>query len=76
VVIDVSFETAARRRSSRSGRPELYDDPDVQTRLVAFYRELEKHFPNERIAHVDGERDADAVHRDVLAQVDALRALG
>jgi dTMP kinase len=76
IVLDVTPDTAARRRLRRSGRPELYDDPDLQGRLAGFYSELERHFPAERIVHVEGNRDADAVHRDVLAAVDALRALG
>lgn len=76
IVLDVTPANAERRRMKRSGRPELYDEPELQARLAAFYRELERHFPNERIVHVDGDRDIDAVHRDVIAQVDALRALG
>jgi dTMP kinase len=76
LVLDVGADCAARRRRERSGRPELYDDPELQARLAAFYRDLEKHFPGERIVHIDGERDADTVHRDVCAQVDALRAMG
>jgi dTMP kinase len=76
IVVDVRPETAARRRKQRAGRPELYEDADLQARLADFYTRLEEHFPGERIVHIDGERDADAVHRDVLAAVDALRALG
>jgi dTMP kinase len=76
IVLDVRAETAARRRKVRTGRPELYEDHEFQARLVGFYARLEEHFPGERIVHVDGERDVDAVHRDVLAAVDALRALG
>jgi dTMP kinase len=76
LVLDVKPETAARRRKERSGRPELYDDPELQERLVGFYCNLEKHFPNERIVHIDGERDPEAIHADVRAHVDALRALG
>jgi dTMP kinase len=76
IVLDVSAEVAARRRQERSGRPELYDDLEFQKRLVEFYGQLERHFPGERIVHLDGERDADAVLTDVCAEVDRLRALG
>lgn len=76
IVLDVTPEVAARRRKLRSGRPELYEDTEFQRRLAGFYRTLEQHFPGERIVHVDGDRDIDAVHADVLAHVDALRALG
>lgn len=76
IVLDVGANTAARRRRARQGRPELYDDPEFQARLVSFYRDLEKYFPDERIVHVDGERDLDAVAKSVCEHVDALRALG
>jgi dTMP kinase len=76
IVLDVLPETAAKRRNERSGRPEIYDDADLQRRLASFYIELERHFPQERVVHVDGERDVDAVHADVIAHVEALRALG
>ena len=76
IVLDVGANVAHRRRRARQGRPELYDDPEFQARLVGFYTNLEKHFPNERIVHVDGERDLEAVTKSVVDHVDALRALG
>jgi dTMP kinase len=76
IVLDVKPSVAAKRRHERAGRPELYDDAELQERLAQFYGTLEKHYPGERIVHLDGEREVDAVHADVCARVDALRALG
>lgn len=76
VVLDVRAEVAARRRRERSGRPEIYDDTEFQERLAVFYAAIESHFPDERIVHIDGERDVESVLKDVIAAVDALRALG
>ena len=75
-MLDVSEDVASKRRMARAGRPELYDDTDFQRRLSGFYRDLEQHFPGDRIVHVNGEHDRDVVLRDVLAAVDALRAEG
>ncbi len=76
IVVDVRAETAAKRRAIRSGRPDLYEQADIQARLAEFYLSLDRHFPGERIVHVDGERDLDTVCQDIVAHVDALRALG
>lgn len=76
VVLDVNPDVAARRRHARQGRPELYEDSELQARLASFYASLERYFPEERIVHVDGEGDIEAVHTRVVAEVDRLRALG
>lgn len=73
VVLDVSAEAAGARRAGRGGDAELYEVDALQARLAAFYADIERHFPGQRLVHVDGERDVDAVARDVLAAVDALR---
>ena len=41
--------------------------------LAAMYRDLDRFFPDDRIVHVDGDRDEDAVASDVLRLVRALR---
>jgi dTMP kinase len=73
VVLDVSAEVAAKRRDARSGIRDLYEEDELQTKLVGLYREMERYFPNDRIVHVDGDRDEDAVARDVMHQVRVLR---
>jgi dTMP kinase len=74
IVLDVPEDVAAERRARRGARAELYEQSAFQQRLAAFYRELERHFPGERIAHIDGRSDPDTVHRAILAEVDPLLA--
>jgi dTMP kinase len=74
VVLDVSPEVALARRTARAGRPEIFDDDALQARLAAFYRDIDRHFPRDRVVHVNGDVDADTVHRAVLAEVEALLA--
>lgn len=70
IVLDVRPEIAAKRRRQRYGKAELYEQDELQARLIAFYRDIEGHFPGERIVHVDAEREiaetAEAVVRHVL----------
>ena len=75
VVLDVSPAVAHARRRARAGRPEIFDGDALQAKLSAFYRTIEEHFPADRVVHVDGDLDADAVHAGVLAAVEALRAV-
>ncbi len=76
IVLDVPAEVAARRRHARSGRRELYEDEELQRQLAAFYRDIERHFPEDRVVHVDADRPVEEVAADVLAAVDALREEG
>ncbi len=66
IVLDVPAEVARARRLSRGATRELFDDDDLQRGLVAFYAEVERLFPDDRIVHVDAARDADRVFQDVL----------
>lgn len=72
IVIDVSPQTAERRRRVRDGAVELYEESGLQARLAALYRDAEKLMPADTIAHVDGDQDVDDV---AAAVVEALRAL-
>jgi dTMP kinase len=76
IVLDVRAEIAAKRRRERTGRPELYEQPEIQARLAEFYAQLDRHFPGERIVHINGELQTEAVCQAVIAEVDALRKLG
>lgn len=69
VVLDVSAEVAAGRRHLRGGAPELFEEDALQRRLVAFYATIERHLPGDRVLHLDGAREPDAVHDAVLAAV-------
>lgn len=70
VVLDVDPAVAKSRRDGRGGRTELYEHDELQASLAAFYDDIDKHFPDDRIVHVDGSQDvetvADAVYQAVL----------
>ncbi|NOY92358.1 MAG: dTMP kinase [Deltaproteobacteria bacterium] len=69
VVLDVPAEVAARRRLDRCGGREMYDDDDLQRQLGDFYREIELHFPKDKVVHVDADRAVEQVAAEVLAAV-------
>lgn len=66
LVLDVSPDVARSRRAARGGARELFDDDPLQRELARFYRDVERHFPDERIVHIDADRELDAVFADVL----------
>lgn len=72
LVLDVSAEVAAERRRQRRGQAEIFDADELQRQLCAFYAELERHFPDERIVHVDAQGSVDTVAAAVLGHVRAL----
>lgn len=74
LVVDVSPEVARARRLSRAGDKEIFDDDAFQARLAAFYRDIDAHFPDDRIVHVNGDGDADSVFAALFAHVVALDA--
>jgi dTMP kinase len=76
IVLDVSADTALERRRARGNAPDLYEEDGLQRRLARFYETIERYLPGDRLLHVDGNPSADAVHAQVLAAVEALRAEG
>ncbi len=69
LVVDVSPEVAAARRRARGGHAELFEDEDLQARLAATYRRAEELVPGDRVVHIDGDADQDAV---AAAMIEAL----
>jgi dTMP kinase len=65
VVLDLPADVAAQRRSQRGDAAQLYDQNEVQRALAAFYRDLAKHMPQDRIAVVDASGTVDDVHERV-----------
>jgi thymidylate kinase len=59
-------EVAAVRRESRGETAQIYEQNEVQRALVAFYRSLDRHIPNDRIAHVDASGSMDEVHARIF----------
>lgn len=73
LVLDVTPEVAASRRSSRSGSPELYETDSMQVALAAFYSTIGDLFPDDRIRHIDANRDIEGVADAIWVEVAALR---
>jgi len=73
IVLDVTPDEAARRRKERSAGREIYDDTELQSQLAEFYADIERHFPNDAIVHIDATREVEAVAEDVLHHVKVLR---
>jgi len=69
VVLDVPADVAARRRAARTGPPDLFEDDALQERLAAYYANIEDHFPDDPIVHIDGDRDRDDVADAIFAAV-------
>ncbi|MBL8601809.1 MAG: dTMP kinase [Myxococcales bacterium] len=74
LVLDVSAQTANRRRKHRGARPELYEHDDLQARLATFYLEIEKYFQHDKVVHLNGEASEDDIHAAVLRTVEAAHA--
>ncbi len=67
IVLDVSAETASRRRELRGEAAQLYEQNEMQRALAAFYRDLETQMPGERIVVLDGNGTLDEVEGRVWA---------
>jgi dTMP kinase len=74
LVVDVSPEVARARRTARAGAREIFDDDPFQAHLAAFYREIERHFPQDHIVHIDGDGDPDQVFAALWPFVIALKS--
>ena len=74
VVLDLSPELAAERRVRRGEATQLYEQNEMQRELAAFYKNLAKHMPHDRVIIVDADGTADAVHQRVWDAYD--HALG
>ncbi len=65
IVLDLPADVAAERRESRGEAAQLYEQNEVQRALGAFYRDLAKHMPNDKIVVIDGTGTIEDVHRRV-----------
>ena len=72
LVLDVPPGVAAERRKRRRGGGEIFDSDELQARLCEFYAGLERHFPNERIVHIDAVGKVEEVAARLLATVKPL----
>lgn len=65
IVLDLAPDLAAERRESRGEAAQLYEQNEVQRALAAFYRDLAKHMPDDRVVVIDATGSVDDVHRRV-----------
>lgn len=61
VVIDVDPDVAEHRRRMRGGASDLFEEPELQSRLARAYLKAEELVGSERLLHVDGNGDVDSV---------------
>ncbi len=71
IVLDVSHEIGAARREARGEAAQLYEQNEVQRALAAFYKDLARHMPNDRVAVVDGAASVESVAAAVHAAYEA-----
>ena len=67
IVLDLSPETASERRLQRGEPAQLYEQNEVQRALAAFYKDLAKHMPKDRVVVIDASGSVDEVHARVWA---------
>jgi dTMP kinase len=65
IVLDVTAETASRRRELRGEAAQLYEQNEMQRALAAFYRDLARQMPGEPILVLDGNGAVDDVEARV-----------
>jgi dTMP kinase len=67
IVLNLQADLAAIRREARGEAAQLYEQHEVQRSLAAFYSELPKHLPKDRITVIDGQGDITDVEARVWA---------
>lgn len=65
IVLELAAELAAERRAQRGDAAQLFEQNEMQRQLAAFYKNLAKHMPDDRIANVDASGTVDEVHARV-----------
>jgi dTMP kinase len=67
IVLDVPPDVAASRREARGEAAQLYEQNEVQRALAAFYKDLSRHMPDDRIVVIDATGSVDEVAARVYA---------
>lgn len=61
IVLDVPEELAATRRAGRGDAAQLYEQNELQRALCAFYKDLQRHMPRDKVTVVSGAGTVEAV---------------
>jgi len=72
LVLDVPADVAKARRQTRRS-VEIYEDDDLQVELSRFYLGIDRYFPDERIVHVNSDRELDVVTGALMGHVRSAR---
>jgi len=67
IVLDVPSEVAVTRREARGDAAQLYEQNELQRALCVFYKDLQRHIPNDRVVVVDGSGTIEATAEKVYA---------
>ena len=67
LVLDVKPGIAELRRANRGAAPELFEQTNLQRQFALAYEDAERFVPNDRLAHVDGEQQVEAVTERLCA---------
>ena len=67
IVLDVPAEVAVTRREARGDAAQLYEQNELQRALCVFYKDLQRHIPNDRVVVVDGAGTIEATADKVYA---------
>lgn len=70
--LDVDPAVASRRRARRAATPEIYELDDLQVRIAAAYRDVERWRPSDRVVRIDGNGSAREVQRACRQSIEAL----
>jgi dTMP kinase len=70
IVLDLLPEVAAERRLARGDAAQMYEQNEVQRALAAFYKNLAKQMPNDRVTVVDAGGSIEEVHARVWRAYD------
>ena len=71
IVLDVPPDVGAARREARGEAAQLYEQNEVQRALAAFYKDLTRHMPDDKVVLVDAVGTVDEVEHRVLDAYEA-----
>jgi len=71
IVLDVPAEVAVTRREARGDAAQLYEQNELQRALCVFYKDLQRHIPNDRVVVVDGSGTIEATAEKVYTTCQA-----